>query len=134
MTWEPRPLPEVTPESAEYWSAAADGRLLLGRCRACGLEFHPPRQLCPDCFAETDAFAASNNGRVYAYTVLRVHREWPEEHMPVLLAYVELEEGPRAMFGVPAAKPDDVMVGADVTVRFEPTELEDVGIPVVDID
>ena len=133
MTWEPRPVPNVTPETAPYWEAAADGRLLLGKCPDCGLVFHPPRHLCPDCFGEAELQESSGRGTIYSYTVVRVHQQWPDEHMPVVLAYVELEEGPRMLTGLPSADPADVTVGAEVIATFEETEDDEIGIPVFEL-
>ena len=54
---------------------------------------------------------------------------WPESDLPMVLGYVELEEGPRMMTTV-VADPDEVAVGTGVEVRFVPTGKPDVAIPV----
>jgi hypothetical protein len=53
--------------------------------------------------------------------------------MPIVLAYVELDEGPRILSGLPSADPANVRVGADVVASFERTEDEEVGIPVFEL-
>ena len=128
-TWEPRPTPEVTPESAPYWRGASEGELRLSECPDCGLVFHYPRALCPDCLADTGWTVASGRGVVYSYSVARRMSGWPEADLPMVLGYVELAEGPRVMSTV-VADPDDVAVGTEVEARFVPTEDEDVAIPV----
>jgi hypothetical protein len=127
--WEPRPIPEVTPESAAYWRGASEGELRLSECPECGLVFHYPRALCPDCFADTEWTVASGRGTVYSYSVARRMSGWPETDLPMVLGYVELEEGPRVMTTV-VADPEDVCVGTEVEVRFVPTDDEDVAVPV----
>lgn len=129
-TWEPRPLPDITPESERYWAAAADGRLLLSECPDCGLVFHYPRARCPDCFGETNWLEASGNGIVYTYSVAEKMEGWPEDDLPLVVAYVELAEGPRMMTALVDCEPTSVDIGADVSVMFVPTEQEDIGIPV----
>lgn len=129
MTWEPRPTPEVTPETEPYWTAAAEERLLLGHCPACGLTFHYPRAVCPDCFEEAEWTTAEGSGTLYSYTVLERASGWPEAELPLLLAYVELDEGPRIMTNVVECDPADATVGMPVTVRFEPTE-DGIAVPV----
>jgi len=127
--WEPRPTPEVTPESAPYWRGASEGELRLSACPDCGLVFHYPRALCPDCFTDTEWTVASGRGEVYTYSVARRMSGWPESDLPMVLGYVELAEGPRVMTTV-VADPEDVAVGTEVKVRFVSTEAEDVAIPV----
>ena len=129
MTWEPRPVPTVTPDSEAYWAAADEGRLLLSECTDCSLVFHYPRPLCPDCFGEAEWLEASGDGEVYTFTVGRSLSGWPDEALPALIGYVELDEGPRVMTNV-LADPDDVEIGTRVSVDFIPTERDDVAVPV----
>jgi uncharacterized OB-fold protein len=131
MTWEPRPVPEVTPETEPYWAAAAEGRLLLCECTDCGLTYHYPRALCPDCFSDAVEWReAAGTGEVYSYSVAQTTRGWDEDALPLVVAYVELDEGPQMMTNV-RANPEEVAVGTRVEVRFVETEDDaDVGIPV----
>ena len=41
-----RPLPVPSLESAPYWEAMNQGRLVLQRCAACGSLRHYPRSVC----------------------------------------------------------------------------------------
>lgn len=130
MTWEPRPVPDVTPETAPFWRGAADERLLLQECQTCGLVYYYPRALCPDCLSDdVEWIEAAGIGEVYSYSTTSLVSGWPEEHLPLVLAYVELDEGPRVMTNVLAA-PDGVTVGLRVTVEFVDTEADDVAVPV----
>jgi uncharacterized OB-fold protein len=129
MTWEPRPVPEVTPDSERFWAAAAEGRLLLSECTDCGLVFHYPRPSCPDCFGQTVWLEAGGEGEIYTYSVGRSLSGWPDEALPAVVGYVELDEGPRVLTNV-LADPEAVAVGTRVAVDFVQTEDEDIGIPV----
>jgi uncharacterized OB-fold protein len=130
MTWEPRPLPDVNPVNEAFWAAAADGRLLLSECGDCGLVFHYPRPVCPDCSgADVDWLEADGTGEVYTFSVARSLSGWPEEALPEVVAYVELDEGPRVMTNLDA-NPEDLAIGDRVAVTFVETEREDVAIPV----
>lgn len=129
--WESRPLPEVNPETEPFWAAAADGEFRLKECRDCGLVYYYPRERCPDCFgADTEWIIASGLGEVYSYSVSERMEGWPDEALPVVLAYVELDEGPRVMTNVVETDSDDLSVGDRVEVRFVPTADDDVSIPV----
>ncbi|ELY50419.1 Zn-ribbon domain-containing OB-fold protein [Natronolimnohabitans innermongolicus] len=130
MSWEPRPTPEITPETERYWSAAADGTLLVRECTDCGLVYHYPRALCPDCFSDDVEWKeASGEGTVYSYSATQSMSGWPEEDLPLVLAYVELEEGPRVMTNL-ECDPEDVEIGTRVTVRFKAVEDADAAVPV----
>ncbi|WP_435073541.1 Zn-ribbon domain-containing OB-fold protein [Halorubrum sp. HHNYT27] len=130
MSWDPRPVPDVTPESERYWTAAAGGTLLVRECQDCGLVYHYPRSLCPDCFSErTEWREASGRGEVYSFSTARTMRGWPEDDLPLVLAYVELEEGPRLMTNVDA-DPSAVEIGRRVTVEFRDVDDEEIAIPV----
>ena len=130
MNWEPRPTPEVTPETEEYWAGAVDGRLLVCRCNDCGLIYHYPRALCPDCLSEdVDWREASGGGEIYSYSTAHTISGWPEHDLPLVVAYVELDEGPRMMTNIDA-DPEDVEIGTRVEVQFVDTAEEDVAIPV----
>lgn len=130
-TWEPRPVPEVTPETETFWCGASEGRFLLSECRECGLVYHYPRALCPDCFGEDVAWREANGeGRIYSYSIARQASGWPDAALPLVVAYVELVEGPRVMTNVIDCEPEAVAVGVPVETRFVPTDQEDVSIPV----
>lgn len=128
--WEPRPLPEPSPESAAYWEAATEETLLLAECPDCELVIHYPRAVCPDCFADTEWRSASGTGTVYAYSVAESMSGWPEAYLPLVVAYVELAEGPRMLTTIERTDPDAVTVGMTVEARFVPTDRDDVAIPV----
>ncbi|WP_254763695.1 Zn-ribbon domain-containing OB-fold protein [Natrinema marinum] len=130
MSEASRPVPEVTPETERYWEAAADGRLLLRECRDCGLTYHYPRALCPDCFSDdVDWLEAAGTGEVYSYSVAHSMSGWPADDLPLVVAYVELDEGPRMVTNVDC-DPDEVTVGTRVEVRFVDVDADDVAIPV----
>lgn len=130
MTWEPRPVPVVTPETAPFWAGAAEGEFLLNRCESCDLTYYYPRAHCPDCLSDRVSWIeASGAGEVYTYTVTSNVERWPDEALPVVSAYVELEEGPRVLSVILECDPDEIAVGTPVEVTFVPTERDDVAIP-----
>ena len=44
-----RPVPEPTALTRPYWEAAAQGRLVVQRCVACGHLRFPPGPVCTEC-------------------------------------------------------------------------------------
>ncbi len=119
----PTPAPRITPENQEFWAATAQHKLLLMRCDNCGNPIWYPRTFCPDCGTfDTSWSEASGRGTVYAFTI--VHRSMIDGYrqaVPYVLAYVELEEGPRIMTNIVGCEPDAVRVGMPVRVVFHDT-------------
>jgi uncharacterized protein len=123
----PAQSPIVSPEARPYWEGARDGRLCLQRCVACAAVVWYPRGVCPGC-GETrlEWFQATGRGAVYSFSVVR--RGSPFGAIaPYVLAYVELEEGPRVLSNLVNCDPESVTVGSAVRavfdgglVRFEP--------------
>jgi uncharacterized OB-fold protein len=117
-----RPLPPVTPDTAGWWAATRDRRLLVQRCRACGNRQHYPRDLCLRC-AGTDLELTPTSGRgsVYSFTV--VHRPpHPAFVPPYVVALVRLDDGPQLLTNVVGAEPDEVRCGMAVVVAWEPLD------------
>ncbi|CAM3959772.1 DNA-binding protein [Bordetella tumbae] len=107
------PAPATNPENEAFFVAAAQGRLLYGRCRVCGRAHYYPRYSCPHCFsAEVDWVEASGRGHIYTYTVTGAASDRQ------VLAFVELEEGVRMLSNIVDAAPEEVAVGALVQVAF----------------
>jgi uncharacterized OB-fold protein len=118
----PAPSPAVSPETTEFWTATGQGRLLLKRCRDCAAVIWYPRAICPECSSlRTEWFEAAGRGRIYSYTVN--HRgEGVYQGVPqFVLAYVELDEGPRVMTNIVGADPGELAVGLPVEVVFHDT-------------
>ena len=119
----PTPAPLVSPETKPFWDATASGRLVLPRCDACGLMIWYPRTICPSCPGTSVTWTeCSGRGSVYSYTVTRrgAPGRWGAA-APFVLAYVELEEGPRVLTNIVDCDPDDVRVDLPVEVAFADT-------------
>ena len=113
--------PTPGPDDAPFWDAAAQDRLVLPRCRACGIFIWYPRTFCPDCHrSDVEWTDASGIGTVYSFTVsYRGPGPWAEQ-APYVIAYVELDEGPRVLTNIVGVDPEAVRVGDRVTAVFEP--------------
>jgi uncharacterized OB-fold protein len=112
-------LPAITSLTRPFWDAAAEGRLLLPRCNACGRHFFRPEVACTHCFAtDWQWVAASGRGTLYSHSV--VHRApAPGFAVPFVLAVVELEEGPVMFSNLIGCDARDVRIGMALKVRFE---------------
>jgi uncharacterized protein len=118
----PAPAPPVNPETKPYWDATARGQLLVRQCQDCQALIWYPRAHCPECASpRTRWLPVSGRGRVYSYTV-NYRGEGPYQGCePYVLAYVELEEGPRMMTNIVEADQEALQVGLPVEVVFHDT-------------
>ena len=119
------PVPAVNPEVKVFWDATAEGRLLLPKCQDCAGLIWFPRPFCPQCGSlNIDWVQASGKGTIYSFTVNRRGAGDLVEYkdpVPYVLAYVELEEGPRIMTNIVGCDPDSLRIGQAVEVVFHDT-------------
>lgn len=119
MATAPRkiPAPEPNPETKPFWDAAAQGTLLIKKCRACGEVHYYPRALCPFCGSDlTEWQAAAGTGTLYSYSVMR------RAAIPYAIAYVTLDEGVTMMTNLVDCNFDTLKIGQRMKVVFSPTD------------
>ena len=113
-----RPLPGISDDTRFFWDGARAGKLLIQRCRGCGLLRHPPGPVCPGCHSfEWDTVEASGRGTVYSFVVMHYPEVPPFDH-PNPIVLVELEEGTRLISQIVGIQPGEVRIGQAVQVEF----------------
>lgn len=116
----PVPEPSVNPETEPFWSAAGEGRLVLPRCDTCRSVIWYPRRFCPTCHGtEISWLDAMGEGTIYSFTIVRQAPGPWKEAVPYVIAYVELDEGPRILTNIVGAEPESLAIGQRVSVVFE---------------
>lgn len=127
-----RPIPPSSAQTEPYWNAARRGELTVQRCNSCGQRAFPPRAHCPGCGTGSLAWSpVSGRGTVHSYTVAyRAPHPVFAAQLPLIVAIVELEEGPRMVTNLVGCDPDDLKVGMAVEARFEAIDDSDVVLPV----
>jgi len=109
--------PPINPETQPFFDAAADGRLLYGKCTACGEPHFYPRRHCPYCFSDKVEWQpASGKGTIYTYSVMR------RAPVPYCIAYVTLAEGPTMMTNIVDCDLGSVRIGQAVRLVFKPSD------------
>jgi hypothetical protein len=112
--WENDPFAATYPELMEFWSGAAEGKLMLRTCNDCNKAHWYPRAVCPLCGSTSLQWAqASGRGKIYAFSPAR--RATPT----YTLAYVTLDEGPSLMTNIVNAEPESLEVDQQVQVTFK---------------
>jgi uncharacterized protein len=116
-----RPYPGTDADSAPFWAACSEGRLVIASCPACQQRSLYLRQHCPRCGADRPpTMDASGRGTIYAWTeVVRAPAAFRDE-APYIVALVDLAEGARIMTRLDVADSGQVEVGAPVMVDFRP--------------
>ena len=118
----PTPVPDVSTETAPFWEATAEGTLLLPRCVQCDTVIWYPKSFCSACGSlDVTWFPASGRGSVYSFTIVRRPAPPYDRSAPFVVAYVELDEGPRVLTNIVECEPDAVEVGMPVEVVFHDT-------------
>lgn len=116
-----RPDPIQRLDSAFFWEACQRHELVVQKCEPCGVLWHPPRPMCPDCHSVDKSYEKlSGKGAVlsWARQIRPETHGFTETPIAVLL---ELDEGVRMVAGLAGVDPADVTIGMRVTVGFEPT-------------
>ena len=115
----PSPLADAT--TLPWWQAAAEHRLVVQRCAACGHTRLPPAPICPECrSAEASWQQVTGRGEVYTFTI--VHRPIAaNQPLPTLIAVIALEGsgGLRLISNLVGVAPADVQIGMPVELVWE---------------
>jgi len=124
-------MPIPTPETAPFWDAAKDDRLLIQRCRSCARHYFYPRPFCPHCgSADVEWDEVSGRGRLVSYVI--DYRPVPptEAGTPLIIALVELDEGVRLLTNIVDAAPDPDVLRLDSIVSVAFQRRGDIKLPV----
>lgn len=132
---KPRPAPVPDSDSEAFWAASCRDRLVVQHCTSCDHRQLYGRSRCTNCHASTlEWIDASGLGTVYSRTVIRQNPSRSFRHLlPLVVALVDLDEGPRLMTNVVGRDPDDVVIGARVRVRFEQVS-EQAALPLFELE
>ena len=127
-----RPGPPTSELTQPYWDAARRGQLALQRCEPCGHRPFPPRATCPSCGSSSLPWSpVSGRATVYSYTIAyRPPHPAFAAQLPLVVAIVELEEGPRMFTNIVGCDPADVEIGMAVVATSEPIDGTDMVLPV----
>ena len=122
-------MSEPSELTAEFWAAAAEGRLVRPVCTACGRSFFTPRVVCPHCRSAEWRYEGSvGTGTVTSHTT--VYRG-PDEtwETPYVLGVVDVDDGWNLLTRLLVEPPDEAepgaLIGTRVHVRFVPAHPPD---------
>jgi uncharacterized OB-fold protein len=116
-----KPLPQVTPDMAPYFEAAARHELVVQRCEGCGTLRFPARAICSRCLGRAAAWVpVTGHGVVFSYTVMHQagHPGFAAD-LPYLVVVIELAEGVRMLSNLVGCRVDEIRIGLPVEVVFD---------------
>ena len=116
-----KPRPQPGPETAPWWQALTEHRLVAQRCSDCGNLRLYPRPMCDQCYSLNYDWAdLSGTGTVHSWSTAH-HAFNPgfKRDLPYLNVTVDLQEGLRLLAPLQGVSDDEVHVGMSVVVDFE---------------
>jgi len=115
----PAMRPPPSPDTDFFWAGTTAGELRIQRCGECGALRHPPGPACLSCGAlhHQGYQVAAGTGTVFSY-VVHHHPPVPGKQLPIIVALVELTEGPRVMAELTGIDPEQVSIGMPVRASF----------------
>jgi uncharacterized protein len=95
-------FPQITDCNKHFYNSIENGELVALKCHDCQHTFLPPSNYCPQCLSEkVDWIVLSGEGTVYSW--VEYHHAFHkvlENHIPYVVAIVELKEGPRLISNI----------------------------------
>ena len=121
-----RPLPEITPLTEPFWSAARSHRLVIQRCGACGAYRFPPEVGCPACGSPQAVWSdVSGLATLYSWTVAYPPLlPYFQERVPWPVAAVQLALGPRMVTNLIDIPVEEYRIGMELEVAFDDIDAE----------
>lgn len=117
-----RPAPSIRRDSLFFWEGAKQEELRIQQCNACGTLHHPPRPMCNECHATNMSHQVmSGRGKVYSW-IKPVHPPMPMFDEGMVVALVNLDEGPRIMSNIREVDFANITKDMEVEVFFEPVQ------------
>lgn len=116
-----KPLPAVSELNRPFWEALKNRMVLLPKCNACGVVWHPPSPFCPDCWSKDFTWKRlSGKGRVNSWVVFhQAYFSSLKDDIPYNVAEVELDEGPRLLTNLVDVSNDKIEAGMVVEIVFD---------------
>ncbi len=112
------PTPVENPETAQFWQAARQGRLLLRRCTTCKEPHYFPRSICPFCDSGETVWEESKGvGAIYSFSLMRKSATGP-----YAIGYVTLDEGPSLLTNFVDTDLTAFKIGQRVNLVCKPTD------------
>jgi len=118
---------EVPPFTIEqFYRFLLEKKIMAAQCEECGAKFLPPRAICSDCYSKNLVWVQlKTRGKLLTYTIIYVAPPRFQSFVPYAYGIVELEKGLRLPGMIRDVKLEDLKIGMELEVVFEPTATEE---------
>ena len=129
-----RPLPRLNEQdTGAFWAATKEKQFTYQQCEKTGeVVWHPRRHSTGSVNGELATKVSKGEGQIYSFSVVRLsYHPFFKTKAPYVVAYVDLDEGPRFLTNVVGIENplEDVHIGQRVKIEWE--EHEELSIPLV---
>ena len=94
-------------------------RLETGKCTKCGMEFFPPRLICPKCKTrEFECSSLPETGKVVTYTVIRIAPSKFLDQAPYAIGIIEFEGGVKTLMQIVDVDVNTIKIGMPIRIEF----------------
>jgi len=128
---EPQEKKQVFYPDEGYWTVEKDGLHLIGsHCKKCQQNYFPPREICPQCFAqgeegEMEKIKLSSRGKLYTYSIVQVA---PKRFLPPYgLGYVDFPQGVRVLGQLTTMDPAKLKLDMEVQAELGRIAIDEQG-------
>ena len=123
MAESEKPLPKINPLTEPFWEAAKNKSLIIQHCGNCGVFVWCPNPSCTECGNDhLEWKPVSGQGTVFSFTIIRHVLERRgrgfENDVPYIVAWIDLDEGPRFCSNVVDCPVENITIGMPVEVVF----------------
>ena len=116
-----KPLPVIKTLTEPYWSATKKHELRLQQCDECAHLWFPPAEYCPRCLSDQYTWTVvSGRAKLWSWiSMWQMYFPAFADERPYVVAFVELDEGPRMMSTVVDCDPADLVCDMPLEVTFD---------------
>jgi len=100
-------------------------RFEANKCNKCSKVMFPPRVVCPACGSRDFISTHINDqGKILAFTVIRVAPSGFSDQAPYAIAIVDLGEGVKILCQITDIEPNELKIGLPVKLEFRKIQQE----------
>ncbi|MBL4681576.1 MAG: OB-fold domain-containing protein [Pseudomonadales bacterium] len=117
-----RPLPKFDEaDTAEFWAGTKEKEFRYQQCDNCQKIIFYPRRTCTGCTNSQLIWKVSNGlGKIYTFSIVRLsYHPFFKQQLPYVVAWIDIDEGPRILSNVVGCDAEDVKIGTEVKLEWE---------------
>ncbi len=107
----------------QFYAFVKGRRIMAAKCTKCEAIMLPPRFVCKACRSTNLKWVElEGRGKLLTYTIINVAPSRFQRLAPYVVGIVQLKDGPNLLGMIRGVKPEEVRIGMDLIVDFEPPE------------